>query len=114
MTATVRDLLASVRSKNAGPFSLTIDLFFQDRAAYDRALRSGLVDAAEIGARYSLPAGDVDIYPFPQANAVKISFPRRVPAGSPGDNDGLGGQQFAPLLDIEVPGERSTPVADTR
>jgi hypothetical protein len=103
MTATARDLLSSIRSKNAGPFSLTFDLFFHDQAAYDRAMRSGLVDPEVIGARYSMPAEQVDIYPFPQAIALKISIPRDIPAGSPGDSDGLGGQQFVPLLDIEVP-----------
>jgi hypothetical protein len=34
---------------------------------------------------------------------LKFSMPRRVPQGDFGDGDMHGGQQYAPLLDIEVP-----------
>ena len=33
-TRTLHDALASVRSKNAGPFTVTFDLFFKDRETF--------------------------------------------------------------------------------
>ena len=33
-TRTLQDALASVRSKNAGPFTVTFDLFFSDRETF--------------------------------------------------------------------------------
>ena len=41
MTTTIGDLVVSVRSKNAGPFSTTFDLFFPDRMVFDRVVASG-------------------------------------------------------------------------
>ena len=37
------------------------------------------------------------------ANAIKFTIYRLRPSGSPGDPDIFGAQQYAPLLDIEVP-----------
>jgi hypothetical protein len=37
------------------------------------------------------------------ALAIKASVPRFPPQGDLGDADGHGGQQYAPLMDIEVP-----------
>jgi hypothetical protein len=34
---------------------------------------------------------------------VKITLPRPLSAGDVGDNDVAGGQQFARILDIEIP-----------
>ena len=42
---------------------------------------------------------------FDPALAIKFTMMRRLPSGSPGDADIFGSQQYAPLLDIEVPAE---------
>jgi hypothetical protein len=36
-------------------------------------------------------------------DAIKFTIYRQRPSGSPGDSDIFGAQQYAPLLDIEVP-----------
>jgi hypothetical protein len=88
-----------IRSKNAGPFTITIDLFFEDRAAY-RALRSlEELDANSIAALYDVPVDTVEIHDVPSIDALKISLPRRIPGGSPGDTDVTGGQQYGPLVE---------------
>ncbi len=44
-----------------------------------------------------------DFVEFDPANAIKFTIYRLRPSGSPGDPDIFGAQQYAPLLDIEVP-----------
>jgi hypothetical protein len=46
MMATLGDLAKLVRSKNAGPFWLTIDIMFDDAAAYRRARDAEIVNRA--------------------------------------------------------------------
>ena len=40
---------------------------------------------------------------FDPANAIKFTIYRLTPSGSAGDPDIFGSQQYAPLLDIDVP-----------
>ena len=102
MTGTIGDLVVSVRSKNAGPFSCTFDLFFDDRAVFDRVVASGAITPAAVAALYRLDPSQVRVFAFEPALAIKVSIPRVVPGGDPGDRDVAGGQQFAPLLELAV------------
>lgn len=99
----LRDLAVFVRSKNAGPFMLTIDLFFDGTETVERVIASGILSAEAIARIYRLDAASVRIIRVPQAHAIKVSFPRPLPAGDVGDTDVAGGQQFLPLLDLAVP-----------
>jgi hypothetical protein len=93
------------RSKNAGPFLVTIDLMFTDMATFDRVVASGAVTPASVAARYRLDAGAVAVVPYPKAKAIKITLPRlwgTRGAGSPGDRDVYGAQQHGPLLDLPI------------
>ncbi|MFC5952588.1 DUF4387 domain-containing protein [Pseudonocardia lutea] len=96
------DVATHVRSKNAGPFWLTIDVFLPDRPSFDRAVASALTDAAELGKIYDVDPAGVLVFPIPDLNVVKVSFPRPTTQGSPEDRDMHGGQQFVPLLDLPV------------
>ncbi len=98
----IRQAARVIRSKNAGPLSVTIDIMFDDRPRFDRAVQSPALAPAAIAALYGIPAGDVVVMPVANALAIKISLPRAVPAGSPGDRDIYGAQQHAPLLEIEL------------
>jgi hypothetical protein len=92
-----------IRSKNAGPFVLTLDIMFSDRATYEKVRDSGMVTAEVVAAAYDAPLEDVDGYECDNALALKFSMPRRPAQGDFGDGDMHAGQQYAPLLDIEVP-----------
>jgi len=96
------DLLESIRSKNAGPFTVCVDLFFKDRAAYDHAVDSGAINPEAVGALYRVDPAAVRVVEFVPALAVKVSMPRLVPGGAPGDRDVAGGQQFVPLLELTI------------
>lgn len=100
--ARLAELATLIRSKNAGPFTLTIDIMFDDRATYDRVIRSGAVNRARIGSIYNLREEDVNIFSYAPAYAIKVTFPRPVTSGDLADGDVLGGQQYAPLVDLLI------------
>jgi hypothetical protein len=102
MSLKLVDVARVVRSKNAGPTTLTLDLLFNDTDGYERACAAPALRAAAIAARYGVPAERVQVMPYPAALAMKISLDRRVVAGDPGDRDVYGAQQHAPLLEIEL------------
>ena len=56
----------------------------------------------EISHRSMVTDNEVAVIPFDVAYAIKITLPRKIPSGSPGDTDIYGAQQHAPLLDLEV------------
>ena len=91
-----------VRSKNAGPTTLTVDLLFNDRAGYERALAAPALQPVAIAALYRLASGKVEVIPYPPALAIKIVMGREVTAGNPGDRDVYGAQQHGPLLEVEL------------
>jgi hypothetical protein len=105
MSATVvrlAELASVIRSKNAGPATLTLDLFFTDDAAFARAAASPSLAPAAIGPLYGCAPDEVQRFDLPTIRAIKLSVPRRVVAGTPGDPDAYGAQQHAPLLGLEV------------
>ena len=101
-TRTLQSALASVRSKNAGPFTVTFDLFFKDRDTFLDVVGQKVVTPEVVGRLYDLDPDQVRIFEFEPALAIKVSVPRLVPGGSPGDSDVAGGQQFVPLLGIAL------------
>ena len=100
--STLGETVSLLRSKNAGPFYLTFDLMFPDRRTYDRAVQSPALTAENIAKIYGIPVEDVEVYHYHPANAIKITIPRKIPSCDVGDTDTHGGQQFAPLVDLEL------------
>jgi hypothetical protein len=101
-TKTVREVLVSVRSKNAGPFTVTFDLFFPDAATFHDMQQRGVITPESVAGLYGLAPADVSVHWFEHALAVKVAVPRLVPGGAPGDTDVAGGQQYAPLLALPL------------
>lgn len=99
----LRELAKVIRSKNAGALLVTLDIMFEDDETYRRVRDSGVITARSIAPLYGASDNEVEVVPFDVARAIKITVPRTVPAGSPGDGDVYGAQQHAPLLDIEIP-----------
>ena len=99
-TAALRELVRVVRSKNAGPTLLTLDLFFKDAAAYAQGAASAALSPQAVGALYGVQPAQVQRHLLPQLQAIKFTLPRTLCAGSPGDGDLYGAQQHAPLLGL--------------
>jgi len=89
-----------IRSKDAGPFMLTLDLFFTDTDARRAFMSAGVFSAERIGELYSVDPAQVQIFELPDIDALKISFPRPVASGEFGDTDITGGQQYAVLVEF--------------
>lgn len=96
------ELASLIRSKNAGPFQMTIDVMFDDPAVYERVKASGGLTKAKVARLYGLDQKDVLFFFCDNALAVKASIPRPVFQGDLGDADNHAGQQYAPLMDIEI------------
>lgn len=96
------ELAKVVRSKNAGPTQLTIDLFFHDAAACRQAAASAALSVPAVAALYGCPADQVRRHLLPGIAAIKFALPRAICAGDPGDGDVYGAQQHAPLLGLEL------------
>ena len=96
------ELATLIRSKNAGPFTVTIDIIFADRPTYDRVVHSGALSRARIGSIYRLREEDIEIFEYAPANAIKVTFPRPVASGDLADGDVLAGQQYAPLVQLTI------------
>ena len=92
-----------VRSKNAGPFTLTFDIMFDDPELYRETRDSGVINKELVARLYNTDTEDVMLFNCDNALAIKFSIPRPVVSGDLEDSDVFGGQQYAPLLDIEIP-----------
>ena len=96
------ELATIVRSKNAGPATLTLDVFFPSDEAFALATRAAALAPASIARLYGCDVSEVARYELPAIRALKISVPRKIVAGSPGDGDAYGAQQHGPLLQLEL------------
>ena len=100
-TRTIADLAVEVRSKNAGPFWVTMEVFLRDRAGYDLV---SFLDEPVVARLYGVDPATVQIFRVPALNVVKVSFPRPVSQGSLRDRDIHAGQHHVPLAQLPVPG----------
>ncbi len=98
----LQDIAQVIRSKNAGPRRLTLDVMFGSEADYQRVVQSPALSPARIAALYGIAEADVAVIPYPPGRAIKITLVRSLMAGDPGDRDVYGAQQHAPLLRVEI------------
>jgi hypothetical protein len=102
--AKLGEIASTVRSKNAGVNQVTFDIIFPDRETYQRVLASGAISEERIAELFRIPRTRISHFvAFEAANAIKFTLYRLRPSGSPGDWDILGGPQYGPLLEVEVP-----------
>lgn len=93
-----------IRSKNSGPFELTFDVIFKDKATYEKVRDARVINAAWFAKTYRLTPEVVSVINYDAASAIKVTIPRPVISGDIDDTDVFGGQQYGPLVDLEVPG----------
>jgi hypothetical protein len=98
----LHEVARMIRSKNAGPFLVTIDVMFENEADYRRVVDSEAITPEVVAPRYALTTEEVRVINYAPALAIKITMPRPA-AGGPEDTDVAGGQYFVGVLDIEVP-----------
>src|ERR1700687_4090326 len=99
----LRDWAKVSRSKNAGPFQLTFDIMFDTADAYFRVVSSGIVCEQLFSDLYGVMASQVHLVNYEAGLAIKATIPRSVVSGDVLDTDVYGGQQYGPLVDINIP-----------
>ena len=98
----LKDVCRYVRSKNAGPFWVTVDLFFDSAESYAKYHDNPAISADAIAAVYGVDAALVRRFPVESLSMVKISYPRATPQGGVHERDMHSGQQFVPLLELRL------------
>jgi hypothetical protein len=104
MQVSILDLAKVIRSKNSGPYELTLDILFKRRDDFLRLKKGRAITAAKIAKLYRVPVSHIlKIVWFEPCHAVKITMKRWMPSGAPGETDIYGAQQHAPLLQLTFP-----------
>ncbi len=99
------DVAAIIRSKNSGPFELTLDVIFTDKKNYEQFLARNYLNRKSVAALYKITEAEVvDIVEFPKAMAVKATILRPLASGALGERDVYGAQQHVPLMMMELEG----------
>lgn len=98
--AQIRSIARKVRSKNAGPFWLTVDIFCGSDDAFER-ISSGLKTSA-VADRFGVNGQTIKRFDIAELNVIKISLPRPVVQGSRADRD-MHGASFSNLIaELEI------------
>ena len=93
--STLGEKVSRIRSKNAGPFWITIDIFCGKKEVY-KDVRMNL-DNSKIANLLWVKGQDLKRFDIEQLNVIKFSFPRKIPQGHILDRD-MHGAQIAVLL----------------
>ncbi|EGG37944.1 DUF4387 domain-containing protein [Paenibacillus lautus] len=97
------DLAKVLRSKNSGPFEITLDVLFDSKEQYDRVKQSGIISKRTICELYQIREEQIHhLVFFDQALGFKITMSRDISSGSVGDRDVYGAQQHAPLMKLSI------------
>ena len=97
--AELGDVVLKVRSKNAGPFWVTIDIFCGTAEAFAR-VRDGLTIPTAARA-LGVATQDLKRFDIPELNVIKLSVPRPAVQGTVQDRD-MHGAGWAALI-AELP-----------
>lgn len=98
------DIAKVLRSKNSGPFEITLDILFDKKENYDRTVSSNVINVDHICKLYGLKKEDItQVVFFEKALGIKITYNRAVSSGTAKDRDVYGAQQHAPLMDLMIP-----------
>lgn len=100
----VKDVCHHVRSKNAGPFWVTFDFFFNSEAEFNAHHDDPALNPALFHETFGADPELVEIFPVRSLNVLKISYPRASPQGGITERDMHSGQQYARVLEVELRG----------
>lgn len=91
-----------IRSKNAGPFSITLDVIFAAKKDYEAIKNANIISKESISKAYRIREDEItELIYFDQALGIKVTFNRQISSGTSGDRDVYGAQQHAPLMTIQ-------------
>ena len=98
----ITDIASVIRSKNSGPYELTLDMIFNTFEDYERVKNGAFINEELICKLYNVtPDKVISIVAFDPAKAIKATIKRPLCSGDLGETDVYGAQQHAPLLGLE-------------
>jgi hypothetical protein len=100
--AKLREVCRYIRSKNAGPFWITIDLFFDSAENYGKYRDSEALGAATFASLYGADPLLVKRFAIDNLHTVKVSFARPTAQGGMIERDMHAGQQYVRLLGLDL------------
>lgn len=107
------DLVDFLFSKNAGPHLITFDIIFTDLRGFERVVRSKVINRDMLAKLYRVGVERIGaIYEYEPGRIIKFSITREISSGDVGDRSVFGSQQWAPLIDVDIPD--APPAADSR
>ena len=96
------EISSVIRSKNSGPFELTLDIIFKSKELYNKVVAKKIFNSSLIAKLYQIDESSViKIVEFEPSNAIKATIVRPFASGSLEETDVYGAQQHAPLLELE-------------
>ena len=98
----LRDVCRHIRSKQAGPFWVTMDIWFDGPESFEKYKDSDGLGPSTFEKLFGTDPDLVKKIPVPDFNLVKISYPRATPQGGMVERDMHSGQQYVRLLDVEL------------
>ena len=93
--STLGEKVKKIRSKNAGPFWITVDVFCGDKKVY-KDVRNKLKNS-KVSSLFMISEQDLNRFEIDNLNVIKFSFPRKTIQGDIFDRD-MHGAQLAILL----------------
>lgn len=96
----VKECVSYLRSKNAGPFCMTIDLFFDNREKFSAAVASESLTEETMNKVYGV--SDAERFVIDDLMVIKFSMSRPFPQGSAHDSDMHAGQQYIRIANLEI------------
>ncbi len=102
MKTKLTDITDIIRSKNSGPYELTMDIMFKDFEWFEKVCAANVINPETVCRLYRIKPEDIiNIVAFKPAKAIKITIRRPLCSGDLGETDVYGAQQHAPLLYLE-------------
>lgn len=94
--ARLGNIVRKIRSKNAGPFWLTIDIFCVDSGNFQKVQKA--LSTSVVAALFNEEEANINQFNIEQLNVIKFSLPRPHIQGTAGDTD-MHGASYAVLLE---------------
>jgi len=98
--AALAEVAFKIRSKNAGPFWVTVDVFCGDRDKFEK-IRKALT-VARVARVFRQPEEAIRSFEIVDLNVIKYSLPRPCVQGSRFDRDMHGAQWAVLLAELEI------------
>ena len=96
----LKNIVEKVRSKNAGPFWLTIDIFCGTPQAFQRVTQG--LSTERVAKLFNTEANTLKRFDIPQLNVVKFSLPRPTIQGTREDRDMHGASYAAIVAEVTL------------